>query len=174
VETSVTRPITVPTPDSTSVTVPGSTVPVPTSLSIPPCESSTYEDDNDDSDIEGKIFGSGAELLHTIREKVISVKETLQEKIKEKLEELTSTQHKTETLSQSVTNMLLEKQYNTAGYRLPVVMKVINHTPGVKPPHGLYYINRTGRKIYLNPSQRKKWLKGEEIAGCIQGCSNNE
>ena len=87
------------------------------------------------------------------------------------MQHLMETKHQNENLTQNVTNLLLQKQYNTSSYRLPVVIKSIQTTQGVKPPRGLYYMSKTGRKVYLNESQRRKWLNGDEIAGCIDGCS---
>ena len=118
-----------------------------------------------DDDLSFRLFGSKepSDILRTLQEKIGSVKASIMERI-EKV-------HQTQTLSQNITQLLLQKQYDTASYRLPVVMKEIQTTPGVKPPRGLYYINRNGRKIYLNESQRRKWKQGDEIPGCIKGCS---
>jgi hypothetical protein len=79
-----------------------------------------------------------------------------------------------EHLTQSIEKIILQKQYDTAYYKLPIVMKEIKSTPGIKPPQGLYYINRLGKKIYLKESQKQKWKNGQEIAGCIKGCSKND
>ena len=85
-----------------------------------------------------------------------------------------SLQQQQESLTQSVENLLLQKQYDTAYYKLPVVIKEIQSTPGKNPPHGLYYINRMGKKIYLKESQKQKWKNGQEIAGCIKGCNPHD
>jgi hypothetical protein len=79
-----------------------------------------------------------------------------------------------QALSQSIGDTLLRKQYETTSYRLPVVIKELKSTPGKKLPHGLYYLNRHGNKVYLSKSQQMKWKNGEEIAGCIKGCSIHE
>lgn len=71
----------------------------------------------------------------------------------------------------NTTPLALSKQYNTAFYRLPIIMKEIESTEGVTPPQGLYYTNRLGKKIYLKEYQRKQWQNGQ-LPGCIKGCSS--
>jgi hypothetical protein len=149
-------------------TLPVTTSPVITNPPVPDTKEGTEkntEKELSDSDLSFRLFGSteSSNILRTLQEKIGSVKASIIERI-EKV-------HQTQTLSQNITQLLLQKQYDTASYRLPVVIKEIQSTPGVKPPRGLYYINRNGRKIYLNESQRRKWKQGDEIAGCIKGCS---
>ena len=141
---------------------------------------STPGDDDDDfnssgsdtSDLQFSKFGSAEETplfsLEGLKFKVNEWKKT----IGEKMQRLLDTKHQNENLTQNVTNLLLQKQYNTSSYKLPVVIKSIKPTAGIKPPRGLYYMSKSGRKVYLNQSQRQKWLNGDEIAGCIDGCSS--
>lgn len=134
------------------------------------------EEDDDDDDFNDRIFGSSGHqvsILENLQEKLGQIKT----QIKSQASEQSNPQlYKTiaQALSQSVGDALLRKQYETTFYRLPVVIKELKSTPGKKPPHGLYYLNRHGHKVYLSKSQQSKWRNGQEIAGCIKGCSINE
>ena len=148
--------------------------PLSPSLPLSPSPPSFFPPDDDehesesDDDLRAKIFGSAStNVLKSLQEQIGSAKTLIQKK----LEQLHT---QTQTLTQNVTQLLMQKQYDTASYRLPVVIKEIQSTPGTLPPKGLFYINRKGRKIYLNDSQRRRWLQGDEIAGCIKGCSSHE
>jgi len=129
------------------------------------------DDDSDLSDIEDMKFGSAMSSfsLESLKSKVGEWKEALENKI----HQLIDKKQETQNLTENVSNLLLKKQYEISSYRLPVVIKSIKTSPNIKPPQGLYYISRSGRKIYLNSSQKRKWMNGEEIAGCIDGCSSN-
>jgi hypothetical protein len=134
------------------------------------------DDDFDTFDLQSVRFGSAEEQkppaksafsLEGLKSKISEWKKT----IGDKMQQLIETKQQNENLTQNVSNLLLQKQYNVSSYRLPIVIKSIQSTQGVKPPRGLYYISKTGRKMYLNESQRRKWLNGDEIAGCIEGCN---
>ena len=68
---------------------------------------------------------------------------------------------------------LTKKQYETAFYKLPVVMKSIKTDSTHKLPTGLYYINHNGNKVYLKEYQKQQWLNGT-LPGCIDCCSPSE
>jgi len=119
-----------------------------------------------------QIFGSGTSMsiLNNLQEKVSQVKTKVEETMKNSFNQSIISQ----SLTQNIEKTLLHKQYETAAYRLPVVIKELKTTLGKKPPQGLYYLNRYGNKIYLSKSQQMKWKNGEEIAGCIKGCSKDD
>jgi len=72
-------------------------------------------------------------------------------------------------LAQKLDSTIMNKQYQTAFYRLPVVMKKIRSSEHLSPPEGLHYINNKGHKTYLKNYQKRQWEKGQ-LPGCIEGC----
>jgi hypothetical protein len=78
-----------------------------------------------------------------------------------------------DVLAEQINTTLANKQYQTAFYKLPVVMKHVRTDDHQTPPRGLYYYNRKGHKVYLKDYQKEQWLNGN-LPGCVSGCSPDE
>jgi hypothetical protein len=52
-------------------------------------------------------------------------------------------------------------------YSLPLLIKNTNTDQGLIKTHGIYFVDKKGRRVYLKDKQKQAWKNGSLI-GCIE------